>query len=45
MLVLEATIHCASTPTRPRPRWRAQDHRPTATTTQPSTTTILNSTR
>ena len=45
MLVSEATILCVSTPTRPRPRWPAQDHRPTATTIQPSTTTILNSTR
>ena len=45
MLVSEATIHCASTPTRPRPRWRAQDHHQAATTTQPSTTTIRNSTR
>ena len=45
MLVSEATILCVSTHTLPPPRWRDQDHRPTATTTQPSTTTILNNTR
>ena len=45
MLVSEATILYVNTPTLPRPRWPAQDHRPTATTIQPSTTTILNSTR